>query len=59
MAATAGALKDGCEMADGKSRVESPIFTHKHFERLEAEGAERVAPMLTELRGIVGSMRQK
>ncbi len=32
VAAAAGALKDG------DAGVESPIFRHKHFERLEAEG---------------------
>jgi hypothetical protein len=34
VAAAAGALKDG----DESGLVKSPIFQHKHFERLEAEG---------------------
>jgi hypothetical protein len=53
VAAMAGALKDGCENPDGKSGVESPIFGHKHFERLEAEGAPRVAPAINKLRGLL------
>lgn len=54
VAAAAGALKDGCESADGESGVQSPIFAHKHFERLEAEGAARVAPALEKLRAAIG-----
>lgn len=38
VAATAGALKDASG-DDGEKRVQSPIFAHRHFERLEAEGA--------------------
>ncbi len=53
VAATAGVLKDSCETADGKSDVESPIFAHKHFERLEAQGAERVAPVIKKLRAAI------
>lgn len=47
VAATAGALKD----ADGGegAGIESPIFAHKHFERLEAEG---VAQHGTKLRQV-------
>jgi hypothetical protein len=41
VAGTAGALKDFCTDS-GKPGVESPIFGHKDFERLEAEGATRV-----------------
>jgi len=54
VAATAGALKDGCETADGSSAVQSPIFGHQQFERLEAEGAARVGPALKKLRAAVG-----
>jgi hypothetical protein len=50
VAATAGALKDDCEAAAG---VQSPIFAHKNFERLEAEGARRVAPALKKLREVI------
>ncbi len=40
VAAAAGALKDQCE-DEGPRAVVAPIFGHPHFERLEAEGAER------------------
>lgn len=53
VAAAAGALKDFDEAANGQSRVQSPIFAHKHFERLEAEGAVRVGPVLKKLRAVV------
>ena len=55
VAAGAGALKDFGERADGQSRVQSPIFAHKHFERLEAEGAVRVRPALKKLRSVIGN----
>lgn len=38
VAATAGVLKDVDEAVHGRSAVESPIFRHAQFERLEAEG---------------------
>jgi hypothetical protein len=38
VAALAGALKDAAD-ATGGSTVQSPIFAHPHFERIEAEGA--------------------
>jgi hypothetical protein len=53
VAAAAGALKDFDEAAHGQSRVQSPIFAHKHFERLEAEGAARVGPVLKKLRAVL------
>ena len=53
VAAAAGALKDFNETADGQSRVQAPIFAHKHFERLEAEGAVRVEPALKKLRAVL------
>lgn len=40
VAAVAGAFKDAAG-DDSKRPVESPIFAHKDFERLEAEGAAR------------------
>ena len=40
VAAAAGALKDWGEERGG-APVESPIFSHPHFERLEAAGAAR------------------
>jgi hypothetical protein len=53
VAATAGALKDSHELANGQSGVQSPIFAHRHFERLEAEGAARVGPFLKKLRAVI------
>ena len=53
VAAAAGTLKDGCETAAGESPVQSPIFAHKNFERLEAEGARRAAPALKKLRAVM------
>lgn len=41
IAAAAGALKDQNEELQDPRPVESPIFRHPHFERLEAEGASR------------------
>ena len=37
VAAAAGALKD----AAGDDSIQSPMFAHPHFERLEAEGVRR------------------
>jgi hypothetical protein len=45
VAGTAGALKDFYSDS-GKPQVESPIFAHRDFERLEAEGAERAGKVL-------------
>jgi hypothetical protein len=45
--------KDDYEAAEGENPVLSPIFAHRQFERLEAEGAARVAPMLKKLRAVV------
>lgn len=53
VAAAAGALKDADEAANGERAVQSPIFAHRHFERLEAEGAARVGPALETLRTAV------
>ena len=49
VAAAAGAMKD-----IGGAGVESPIFAHPQFERLEAEGAARVSPVLEKLRTAIG-----
>ncbi len=38
VAALAGALKDAADETGGQT-VQSPIFAHPHFERIEAEGA--------------------
>ena len=56
VAAAAGALKDHYEGAEGENRVQSPVFAHPQFERLEAEGAMRVAPLLNKLRAAVGKI---
>ena len=48
VAGAAGALKDFYSDSD-KPGVESPIFAHKDFERLEAEGAERAAKALNDV----------
>jgi hypothetical protein len=54
VAAAAGALKDWDEAESGRSTVQSPIFGHRDFERLEAEGATRHAPALKRLRKALG-----
>lgn len=41
VAALAGAMKDANEEAPGGAPVQSPIFAHPQFERLEAEGIAR------------------
>ena len=46
VAAAAGALKDMDEAFNGQSAMESPIFRHLQYERLEAEGAAVTAPLV-------------
>jgi hypothetical protein len=53
VAAAAGALKDGT------GGVESPIFQHRQFERLEAAGERRVGPVLKKLHRAVRRARMK
>jgi len=53
VAAAAGALKDADEAANGQSCVQSPIFSHRQFERLEAEGATRVGPVMKKMQAVV------
>ena len=53
VAAVAGTLKDAKESAGVTDAVQSPIFAHKNFERLEAEGTVRSAPALKKLRAIL------
>jgi hypothetical protein len=49
VAATAGALKD---VDDGEGAgVQSPIFAHRDFERLEAEGEARAGDLIRQTRG--------
>lgn len=47
VAATAGALKDAAENPDA---IQSPIFAHKNFERLEAQGSPHVAEAVKKVR---------
>ena len=57
VAAFAGAMKDG---DDGEgARVESPIFAHKDFERLEAQGAANVGEKLEQARGEIARLLKK
>lgn len=46
VAAAAGALKDMDEAINGRSAMESPVFRHRQYERLEAEGAAATAPLI-------------
>jgi hypothetical protein len=57
VAALAGALKDGDENTDHGARVESPIFHHPQFERLEAEGAEKMSDTLRNAREETSRLR--
>jgi hypothetical protein len=50
VAATAGALKDFIETPGA---IKSPIFEHKDFERLEAQGAPHVGAAVEELRAVL------
>jgi len=52
VAAAAGALKDLDESKNGVSGVESPIFQHPDFERLEAEGEAKHGPAIRSVRAI-------
>ena len=55
VAGMAGAMKDA---GDGKG-IESPIFAHNDFERLEAEGEARVGEAVRQLQGEISRMLQK
>ena len=57
VAAMAGTLKD----ADGSggAGIESPIFAHKDFERLEAQGAAKVGDKLEQARGEIARLLKK
>jgi len=54
VAAAAGALKDCSPEATGENAVQSPIFAHRQFERLEAEGAGQFEVQLKKLRTLIG-----
>ena len=47
VAAFAGALKDATD-GNGGAPLQSPIFAHPHFERIEAEGASRHTVTITQ-----------
>jgi hypothetical protein len=51
IAATAGVLKDAAE--GNPDAIKSPIFAHKDFERLEAQGAPQVAAAVEESRALL------
>jgi len=51
VAAAAGAMKDA--YGAGENGIQSPIFAHKDFERLEAEGARPSALALEKLRALM------
>ncbi|HTV41664.1 MAG TPA: hypothetical protein VMF08_13870 [Candidatus Sulfotelmatobacter sp.] len=51
VAATAGALKDA--VGESSDAVKSPIFEHKNFERLEAQGAPHVGEAVEALRAVL------
>jgi hypothetical protein len=51
VAATAGALKDAAEKPGA---IQSPIFQHKNFERLEAQGAPHLAEAVEAVRKALG-----
>ena len=57
VAGMAGALKDG---DDGEgARVQSPIFAHRDFERLEAAGEARSGKAIRQARGEISRMLRK
>lgn len=55
VAGMAGALKDA---GDGKG-IESPIFAHKDFERLEAEGEARAGEAVRQASGEISKLLRK
>lgn len=57
VAAVAGTLKDADDGAG--AGVQSPIFAHKDFERLEAEGEARAGAVVREARGEISRQLQK
>ena len=56
VAAAAGALKDLDETVHGQSNVQSPIFAHPQFERLEAEGEAKHGAAIRKARKAVSQM---
>ena len=57
VAAFAGALKDTADETGGPP-VQSPIFAHPHFERIEAEGAAQHAGTLNEAVDLIRHLRR-
>lgn len=56
VAALAGALKDAAD--DGGPPVQSPIFEHSQFERLEAEGINRFGGKVKKAADLVSRLRR-
>ena len=56
VAAAAGAWKDADAEANGGAKVESPIFRHQHFERLEAEGHAKNGGAIRRVRGEISRL---
>jgi hypothetical protein len=56
VAAVAGAVKDASE-GEGAGPVQSPIFAHPQFERLEAEGAARAGAKIAKAAKIITSLK--
>jgi hypothetical protein len=50
IAGLGGAFKDACDASGGGLSVESPIFSYKHFERLEHEGRQEFGGGIQRLR---------
>ena len=57
VAAMAGTLKDAD--GGGGAGIQSPIFAHKDFERLEAQGAAKVGEKLEQARGEIKRLLRK
>ena len=57
VAAAAGALKDADDGAG--AGIQSPIFAHRDFERLEAEGEARAGATIRRARGEISRLVQK
>ena len=58
VAGMAGALKDAEDVGEG-SGVQSPIFRHRDFERLEAEGEARAGKVIRQARGKISRLLRK
>jgi hypothetical protein len=59
VAALAGALKDSSDETGRGASVTSPIFRHPHFERIEAEGAEKNSASLAETVRVISKLSEE